>query len=175
MTALCGGCRSVLEPVLTLGDQPLANALLTADMLDAPEPRFPLTLAVCPACGLVQITEPVAPERMFREYAYFSSFSESFVEHARAIATRMIAARQLSGASLVIEIASNDGYLLQHYAADGIPVLGVDPARNVAEAATARGIPTLAEFFDPTIADELRRSGRVADVVHANNVIAHVP
>ena len=175
MTAACGSCGSPIETVLSLGDQPLANALLTVETLDAPEPRFPLALAVCPACGLVQITEAVAPERMFREYAYFSSVSDAFVEHARTIATRMAAAEALDGSSLVIEIASNDGYLLQHYAAQGIPVLGIDPARNIAAAAIARGVPTLAEFFDPTLAEELRRSGRVADVIHANNVIAHVP
>jgi SAM-dependent methyltransferase len=171
----CAACGSNLEPVLSLGDQPLANALLTAETLDAPEDRFPLTLALCPVCGLVQITEPVPPERMFREYAYFSSVSDAFVEHARVIATRMLTAGHLDGSSLVIEIASNDGYLLQHYAASGIPVLGIDPARNIAAAAIARGVPTLAEFFDPALAEELVRTGRTADVVHANNVIAHVP
>ena len=150
MTAACGSCGSPIETVLSLGDQPLANALLTAETLDAPEPRFPLALAVCPTCGLVQITEAVAPERMFREYAYFSSVSDAFVEHARTIATRMAEAEALDRSSLVIEIASNDGYLLQHYAAKGIPVLGIDPARNIAAAAIARGVPTLAEFFDRT-------------------------
>jgi SAM-dependent methyltransferase len=175
VTAACGGCGSRLEPVLSLGDQPLANALLTTESLDAPEPRFPLTLAVCPTCGLVQITEAVPPERMFLEYAYFSSVSDAFVEHARTIATRMIAARKLVESSLVVEIASNDGYLLQHYAAAGIPVLGIDPARNIAAAAIARGVPTLAEFFGPALADDLNRSGQSADVIHANNVIAHVP
>ena len=109
MTASCGSCGAGLVPVLSLGDQPLANALLTEETLAEPEPRFPLTLAVCPVCGLVQITDPVPPEQMFREYAYFSSVSEAFVEHARIIATRMIAARRLTGDSLVIEIASNDG------------------------------------------------------------------
>ncbi len=175
MTTACGGCGSTLEPVLSLGDQPLANALLTTEMLDEPEPSFPLTLAVCPTCGLVQIMEAVPPELLFREYAYFSSVSDAFVEHARAIAMRMTAACRLTDLSLVIEVASNDGYLLQHYAARGIPVLGIDPARNIAAVATARGIPTLAEFFDPVLADELSGSGRAADVVHANNVIAHVP
>jgi len=165
----------MLEPVLSLGDQPLANALLTDETLDAPEPRYPLTLAICPACGLVQITEAVPPEAMFREYAYFSSVSDAFVEHARAIATRMVSGSGLTDSSLVIEIASNDGYLLQHYAAAGVPVLGIDPARNIAAAANARGVPTLPEFFDPGLADELRRAGRTADVIHANNVIAHVP
>ena len=112
---------------------------------------------------------------MFREYAYFSSVSDEMVEHARRIAERMIDRAGLDAGSLVIELASNDGYLLQHYVAQGIPVLGIDPARNVAEAATGRGIPTLAEFFDAGVADDLRRTGRLADVVHANNVLAHVP
>lgn len=175
MTAACGWCRTPLVTVLELGDQPLANALLSADDLDRPEARFPLTLAICPSCGLAQITEAVPPERMFREYAYFSSVSDAFVAHARSIAERVRAGRGLDGASLVIEIASNDGYLLQHYAAAGIPVLGIDPARNIAAAANARGVPTLPEFFDTDLAAELARTGRMADVVHANNVIAHVP
>jgi SAM-dependent methyltransferase len=175
VTAACGSCAAELIPVLSLGDQPLANALLTRESLGEPEPRFPLTLAICPVCGLVQITDPVPPEKMFREYAYFSSVSEAFVEHARIIASRMIDARQLAGDSLVIEIASNDGYLLQHYTAAGIPVLGIDPARNVASAAMARGVPTIAEFFDADLARKLVGSGQSADVVHANNVIAHVP
>ncbi|HET9083681.1 MAG TPA: class I SAM-dependent methyltransferase [Candidatus Limnocylindrales bacterium] len=175
MTSTCGACGSDLEPVLALGEQPLANALLTLEALGEPEPRFPLTLAICPKCGLVQITDPVAPERMFLEYAYFSSVSDAFVEHAKALANRLIATRGLTGTSLVLEVASNDGYLLRHYADAGIPILGVDPARNVAEVARSRGVPTLTEFFDLTLAEDLRASGRAADIVHANNVIAHVP
>ncbi|TMF39981.1 MAG: class I SAM-dependent methyltransferase [Chloroflexi bacterium] len=175
MTAPCGWCGTALTAVLDLGAQPLANALLTADELDAPERRFPLTLAICPACGLVQITEAVPPEELFRDYPYFSSTSDAFVEHARAIVDRVLAARDLTSSSLAVEVASNDGYLLQHYAAAGIPVLGIDPARNVAAAANARGIPTLDEFFDDRLAEELARTGRSADVLHANNVIAHVP
>jgi SAM-dependent methyltransferase len=174
VTTACGSCGSRLEPVLWLGNQPLANALLTADRLDQPEDTFPLTLAVCTVCGLVQITEAVPPELLFREYAYFSSVSAAFVEHARVIADRMTEARGLSDGSLVIEIASNDGYLLQHYVARGIPVLGIDPARNIAAAASARGIPTIPEFFEPLLAKALSASGRAADVIHANNVIAHV-
>ena len=172
----CRGCgRPGLEVVLDLGEQPLANAIIKQDDLASPEPRYPLALAYCPDCWLVQITEAVAPELLFREYTYFSSVSDAFVEHARGIAERLIAERGLGPDSLVVELASNDGYLLQHYAAAGVPVLGIDPARNVAEVATARGVPTLAEFFTCDLADELARSGRTADVVHANNVIAHVP
>jgi SAM-dependent methyltransferase len=172
----CRGCSDgALEVVLDLGAQPLANALLDADDLDRPEPRFPLALAFCRRCSLAQITESVPPEALFREYAYFSSVSDEMVDHAREIAERMIAERGLGPDSLVVELASNDGYLLQHYVARGIPVLGIDPARNVAASATARGIPTVAEFFGADVAADLHRAGRDADLVHANNVLAHVP
>jgi SAM-dependent methyltransferase len=172
----CRGCgRSGLEVVLDLGEMPLANAILTEEDLAHPEPRFPLVLAYCPDCWLVQITETIPPDVLFREYTYFSSVSDAFVEHSRVIAERLIVERKLGPGSLVIELASNDGYLLQHYARAGVPVLGIDPARNIAEVATARGVPTLAEFFTRDLADELARSGRSADVVHANNVIAHIP
>jgi SAM-dependent methyltransferase len=170
----CCGERG-LDVVLDLGSMPLANGLLTQDDLVRPEPRYPLAIAFCSRCHLVQITHTVEPELMFREYAYFSSVSDEMVEHAQRIAHRMIDRSNLDGRSLVVEVASNDGYLLQHYRARGIPVLGIDPARNVARAATAKGIPTMAEFFDANLADSLRRDGRLADVVHANNVMAHVP
>jgi len=172
----CRGCgRSGLEVVLDLGEMPLANAIVKEEDLARPEPRYPLALAYCPDCWLVQVTDTVAPDLLFREYTYFSSVSDAFVEHARGIAERLIAERGLGQDSLVVEPASNDGYLLQHYVRAGVPVLGIDPARNVAEVATANGVPTLAEFFTRDLADELARSGRMADVVHANNVIAHVP
>jgi SAM-dependent methyltransferase len=172
----CRGCgRPGLEVVLDLGEMPLANAILAPEDLSRPEPRYPLALAYCPACWLVQITETVPPELLFREYTYFSSVSDAFVEHARGIAERLIVRQSLGESSLVIELASNDGYLLQHYARAGVPVLGIDPARNVAEVASARGVPTLPEFFTLDLARELAESGRSADVVHANNVIAHVP
>ena len=168
----CRGCgASGLEVVLDLGEMPLANAILTTNALAEPEPRYPLGLAYCPDCWLVQITETIPPDVLFREYTYFSSVSDAFVEHSRVIAERLIAQRGLGSGSLVVELASNDGYLLQHYARAGVPVLGIDPARNVAEVATTRGVPTLAEFFTR----ELATSGRTADVVHANNVIAHIP
>jgi SAM-dependent methyltransferase len=173
---MCRGCgTSRLEVVLDLGEMPLANAILNEEDLARPEPRYPLALAYCPQCWLVQITETVSPELLFREYTYFSSVSDAFVEHSRVMAERLIEQRGLGAGSLVIELASNDGYLLQHYARAGVPILGIDPARNIAEVATARGVPTLAEFFTRDLADELARSGRTADVVHANNVIAHVP
>jgi SAM-dependent methyltransferase len=175
-TAACRGCGLAdLEVVLDLGDMPLVNRLLTESMLDKPEPRYPLALAFCPNCCLVQITETVAPEVLFRDYAYFSSVSDAMVEHVGRLVRDLVPARSLHARSLVVELASNDGYLLQHYVAAGVPVLGIDPARNVAAAATARGIPTLPEFFGTAIAARLRREGKLADIIHANNVLAHVP
>lgn len=176
MSGSCRGCgRQDLNVVLDLGEMPLANGLLTEAALLEPEPRFPLALAFCRGCCLAQITQTVAPEILFRDYAYFSSVSDAMVEHVRLLAAELVRSRALGPESLVVELASNDGYLLQHYVAEGIPVLGIDPARNIAEAATKRGIPTLAEFFGPQVAEDLDRAGRLADVVHANNVLAHVP
>jgi SAM-dependent methyltransferase len=161
--------------VLSLGSTPLANALLTASQLSEPEPRYPLDLVFCPDCALVQITETVPPTVLFSDYVYFSSFSDQAVEHARRLAERVVAERGLGESSLVIEIASNDGYLLQHYARSGVPVLGIEPARNVAAVATSRGIPTVNDFFGPDVATTLAASGQRADVVHSHNVLAHVP
>lgn len=176
MTSACRSCGdAALEEILSLGEQPLANAFLTEADLERPEQRYPLGLAFCPRCCLAQITHTVAPELLFREYAYFSSVSDAMVEHARKLTERLTTERALGPGSLVIELGSNDGYLLRHYARRGIPVLGIDPAVNVAAAATERGVPTLARFFDWSLADELRANGRLADVVHANNVLAHVP
>lgn len=172
----CRGCGAPdLKVVLDLGAMPLANAILKEEDLRRPEPRYPLVLTYCDDCWLVQITETVPPELMFREYTYFSSVSDAFVEHSRIIAERLTQERALGPDSLVIELASNDGYLLAHYVRAGVPVLGIDPAQNIAEVACARGVPTIAEFFTSDLAEELASSGRTADVVHANNVIAHIP
>jgi SAM-dependent methyltransferase len=161
--------------VLSLGRTPLANALLTAEQLAQPEETFPLDLVFCAACSLVQITETVPPEKMFREYLYFSSFSDTVLENAEEIATRMLGARRLNGDSLVMEIASNDGYLLQHYRRRGVPVLGIEPATNIARAAREeRDIRTISEFFGESLARTLRESGERPDIIHANNVLAHV-
>ncbi len=160
-----------LQAILSLGTTPLANALLTREQLAAPEARFPLDLVFCAGCALVQITERVPPERLFSEYAYFSSFSDTIVAAARSLAGRLVAERGLGKSSLVIEVASNDGYLLQHYKAAGVPVLGIEPAQNIAKVANERGIPTRGEFFGREMAGALPR----ADVLHANNVLAHVP
>lgn len=161
--------------MLSLGITPLANALLTESQLSEPEPTYPLDLVFCNECALVQITETIPPQRLFSEYLYFSSFSDQAVEHARRLADRVAVARGLDESSLVIEIASNDGYLLQHYTRRGIPVLGVEPAHNVAAVAVARGIRTVNEFFGPQLAETLVSEGQRADVIHSHNVLAHVP
>ncbi len=159
-----------------MGHTPLANALLTEEELGQPEATWPLDLAWCPACSLVQITESVPPEKMFREYAYFSSFSDTMVQHARKIAESLTNRCQLHGDSLVVEVASNDGYLLQWYQRAGVPVLGIEPARNIARVAEEqKGVPTISEFFGRELADQLVASNQRADVIHANNVLAHVP
>jgi SAM-dependent methyltransferase len=172
-------CRSCgfedLKLVLSLGCMPLANALLAADQLEQAEPVYPLDLVFCPLCSLVQITETVPPEQLSREYLYFSSFSDTMLRHAADLSGRIAASRILDGQSLVVEIASNDGYLLQYYQQQGIPVLGIEPALNVAQVAQEeRGIRTLGEFFGASLAQDLRAQGVLADVIHAHNVLAHV-
>jgi len=171
-------CRSCgyadLTTVLSLGETPLANSLLTAEQLDRPEPLYPLDLVFCPRCTLVQITETVPPEQLFRDYLYFSSFSDTMLRHAQELVGQLIDARHLGASSLAVEIASNDGYLLQYYRDAGVPVLGIEPARNIARVAEERGIPTVADFFGVEVAQGLVREGRRAGVLHANNVLAHV-
>jgi SAM-dependent methyltransferase len=173
---MCRSCGQVdLVPILSLGQTPLANALLTAEQLDQPEPVYPLDLVFCPGCTLVQITETVPPELLFREYLYFSSFADTVVQNAREIVERMIASRHLGNNSLAMEIASNDGYLLQFYHQQDIPVLGIEPAVNIARLAQEqRGIRSLSEFFGEDLAEQLKERGERADVLHANNVLAHV-
>jgi SAM-dependent methyltransferase len=173
MCRCCGDDR--LATVLDLGETPLANALLTADVLDAPEPRFPLVVAMCPTCTLVQITTSVPPEQLFSDYAYFSSYVPGVVANAEEHAKEVLAARQLGPGNLVMEAASNDGYLLRHYVAAGVDVLGIDPAANIAAVAEENGVPTLCDFFGERVGKQLRVEGRRADVFHANNVLAHVP
>jgi SAM-dependent methyltransferase len=171
----CRSCGAAdLEVVLSLGRMPLANALLTREQLSLPEPRYPLDLAFCRACTLVQITETVPPAELFGDYLYFSSYSDTMLRHAKLLAERLADERQLANTSLVMEIASNDGYLLQYYRQRGIPVLGIEPARNVARIAEERGVPTLCDFFGIALAGSLRRRGQQADVLHAHNVLAHV-
>ncbi len=171
----CRACgENGLESVLSLGSTPLANALLAKEQLSEPEPTFPLDLVFCPHCTLVQITETVPPDELFRNYAYFSSFSDTMLQHAQDIVTKIQKVRNLDSSALVVEVASNDGYLLQHYQKLGIPVLGIEPAENIAKVAEQRGIATLCEFFGERVARELAVQDRSADVIHANNVLAHV-
>lgn len=175
ISATCRSCGSAhLQLVLSLGKTPLANALLSADELAQPEPLFPLDLAFCADCSLVQITETVPPEQLFSHYLYFSSFSDTMLRYAEEVASRLVKSRRLGKDCLVVEVASNDGYLLQFYRRAGVTVLGIDPAANVAKAAESRGVPTLVKFFGPDVATELKASGQTADVLHANNVLAHV-
>jgi SAM-dependent methyltransferase len=171
----CRSCgRTELLPILSLGSMPLANALLTEEQLDLPEETFPLDLVFCPQCTLVQITETVSPEKLFREYMYFSSFSDTVLWNARETAERLSTRCGLREDSLVIEVASNDGYLLRNYREKNIPVLGIEPARNIAKVAEENGIQTLSEFFNVKLARQLLEEHLTADVIHANNVVAHV-
>jgi hypothetical protein len=171
---ICG--HSGLTPVLDLGLMPLSDGFLTKAQLEQPEAVFPLEVAFCPSCSLVQILETVPPEKLFCEdYPYYSSFTNALLVHSRDNVLSLIETRQLGPESLVVELASNDGYLLKNYVEQGIPVLGIDPADGPAKAAEAIGVPTLCTFFTRDLADQLVRQGRRADVVHANNVLAHVP
>jgi len=169
----CGGRH--LHPVLSLGETPLANALLGEEDLLRPEARYPLDLVFCADCSLVQITETVPPEALFSDYVYFSSYSDTAVEAARILAERLVREDALGPDSLVLEAASNDGYLLQHYRRLGVPVLGIEPARNIARVAEEKGIPTRCAFFGRELAAALREEGGPADLFHAHNVLAHVP
>ena len=172
----CRACgRPDLDLILALGRTPLANALPTAEQLDDPEPVFPLDVVFCPGCTLVQLAESVPPEQLFSDYLYFSSFSDTMVQHAQELVGRLVAERGLGAEHLAVEVASNDGYLLQHYQRAGVPVLGIEPAANVARVAADKGIPTLVEFFGRALGARLAAEGRRADVIHANNVLAHVP
>ena len=172
-------CRSCGSPdlaiFLSLGDLPLSDGFLEARQLVDNEPRYPLDVAFCSACSLVQILETVPPEELFgADYPYFSSFTDTLLRHSEANVTERISERKLSGNSLVVELASNDGYLLQYYQAKGVPVLGIDPAPGPVAAARKKGIDTLEAFFGIELAKKLAGESRRADVIHANNVLAHV-
>ncbi len=172
----CRSCASSQgKLILDLGIQPLANNLLRPEDLSKPEPRFPLRLGLCASCWLMQILDTVPPVVLFSEYLYFSSFSSTILQHAREAALRYIREFQLTGQSQVVEIASNDGYLLQNFVAAGIPSLGIEPAANIAQVSREKGIETLAEFFEPALAERLARAGKPADLILGNNVFAHVP
>jgi SAM-dependent methyltransferase len=171
----CRSCGSTqISEIVSLGQMPLANALLKEEQLQYPELLYPLDLVFCHQCTLVQITETIPPEQLFSNYLYFSSVSDTVLENAKTIAEHLIATRHLNNTSLVAEIASNDGYLLKNYKSHNISVLGIEPAQNIAHVAEMNGISTLSEFFNNTVAQRLVSEGKQADVIHANNVIAHV-
>jgi len=172
-------CRLCVAPLtrtfLDLGAMPLANSFLRPEQLAQPEPRYPLHARVCGACLLVQVDAVVSPREIFEDYAYFSSYSSSWVEHARRFAASAAQRFALDGNSLVVEVASNDGYLLKHFVALGIPCRGIEPARNVAAVAEAAGVPTEVCFLGRATGAALRARGLAADLLVANNVLAHVP
>lgn len=170
----CGGLA--LEPVIDLGMMPLSDGLVLPDSDPETEPRYPLTVVFCPACSLVQIRETVPPGVLYSDtYPYYSSFSDALVEHARVNVEAIVDRYRLGDEALVVELASNDGYLLQWFVKAGISVLGIDPSPGPAAAAEDRGVPTVCDFFDLDLADRLAGEGRLADVVVGNNVLAHVP
>jgi SAM-dependent methyltransferase len=174
---VCRSCRTPLRRTfLDLGVQPLANSFLTREQVEqGEERRFPLHARVCSECLLVQVEEAVPPEEIFSDYAYFSSYSETWLEHAARFAELASDRLGLDGSSLVLEVASNDGYLLRNFVAAGVSVLGIEPAANVAEVAVKEGVATEVAFFGRALAKELARRGVAADLVVANNVLAHVP
>jgi hypothetical protein len=172
----CRFCKTPLaDTVVDLGMSPLCESFLAADQLDKMEPFYPLHVWVCRKCFLVQISEYVRVEDIFTEYAYFSSFSTAWLKHAEDYVSMITKRLALGTKSFVVELASNDGYLLQYFAKAGIPCLGIEPAANVAKAARERGVETQVVFFDERTAGEMARAGRLADLVLGNNVLAQVP
>jgi 2-polyprenyl-3-methyl-5-hydroxy-6-metoxy-1,4-benzoquinol methylase len=172
----CRFCSTSLRAMMVdLGMSPLANAYLTAEQLHQMEPFYPLRVYVCQRCWLVQLEAFTAPESIFSDYAYFSSYSDSWLQHAKAYVEMAVERFNLTATSQVVEIASNDGYLLQYFVTRGIPVLGIEPAENVAAAAQQHGIQTLVRFFGEDLAKQLVAHGTQADLVVGNNVLAHVP
>lgn len=172
----CRFCEHPLQHVMvSLGSTPLANAYLTRDQLDLKESSYPLDVYVCEQCFLAQLPEFECPENIFGDYAYFSSFSDSWLRHAERYVTEMISRFGIGKSSHVVEVASNDGYLLQYFVQKGIPVLGIEPAANIAEVAQKKGIPTDVTFFGAETARDLLARGKSADLLLGNNVLAHVP
>jgi 2-polyprenyl-3-methyl-5-hydroxy-6-metoxy-1,4-benzoquinol methylase len=172
----CRFCKTELETSFCdLGFSPLANSFIPKDMESEPDIFLPLNVYVCSKCFLVQLPEHEKPENIFRDYAYFSSFSKSWLDHCERYVKDSVSRLNLDERSKVVEIASNDGYLLQFFRELSIPVLGVEPARNVAEAAMRKGINTVVEFFGVSLAHDLVKDGQQADLLIANNVLAHVP
>jgi len=173
---VCRFCKTPLQHVFVdLGGQPLANSYLKTEQLRKMEPHYPLCVYVCDTCYLVQLPEVQTPEEIFSDYAYFSSYSESWLKHAKDYTSLMIDRFGFDARSQVIEIASNDGYLLKYFKEKNIPVLGIEPAGNVAKVAKEAGIPTIVKFFGIKTARELAAEGKLADLLLGNNVLAHVP
>ena len=172
----CRSCQSsALRVVLDLGNHPISNALLTAESPAQEEARYPLQLAFCENCALLQVTETVPPEILYqRDYPYFSSSSPALLQHAASIAQGLIRERGLGPDSLVMEVACNDGYLLRNFVEQGVPCLGIDPAAGPAAHARKIGIPVINDFFSLGLAEDLAAQGQFADVMIANNVVAHV-
>jgi SAM-dependent methyltransferase len=174
-SARCRFCGGRLHEFVDLGMSPLCESFLSAAQLNTMEPFYPLNVRVCGACFLAQVEEYVTPEHIFREYAYFSSYAQSWLEHARRYVAMAVERFRLDPSSRIVELASNDGYLLQFFVERGMTVLGIDPAENVAKAAEARGVPTLTRFFGHALAAELATDRTMADLVIGNNVLAQVP
>ena len=171
----CSSCGAPLSAVvIDLGMSPLSNALVDP-LTPAGDELYPLRASVCESCWLVQVPAVQTRERIFSDYAYFSSYSDTWIAHARGYAAHAIERLGLGEKALVVELASNDGYLLSEFQARDVPVLGVEPAANVARVAQAAGVPTVAEFFGMSLARRLVEEGRAADLIVANNVLAHVP
>lgn len=173
----CRNCAAPLDlTLIDLGRQAVSNSYIPADRAGAPEPTFPLHAKVCQRCWLVQLDTDVPADEIFSgDYAYFSSFSTSWLAHSKAYVEKMIAEFGLGSESLVVEIASNDGYLLQYFVEHGVPVLGIEPSGSVAKVAEGRGVPTLVEFFGAALARRLADEGRHPDLICSANVLAHVP
>jgi hypothetical protein len=175
-TSTCRFCGAALtDTVVDLGMSPLCESYLRPEQLNAMEPFYPLHVYVCRTCWLVQLEQYVSADDIFTEYAYFSSFSDSWVQHAREYTETMIDRFGFDSSSYVVELASNDGYLLQWFVKAGVPALGIEPAANVAVAAEERGVPTLVRFFGRELATELAAEGKHADLLLGNNVLAQVP
>ena len=175
-TKACRFCyRPLTETFCDLGKTPLSNSYIPLKHENEKEPSYPLHAFVCSHCFLVQLDQFETPENIFSDYAYFSSYSESWLHHAKTYAEKMVGLRKLGPSHLVVEIASNDGYLLQYFKEKGIPILGIEPALNVASLAIEKKINTLVEFFSLNLAEKLSAEGKRADLIAANNVLAHVP
>ena len=172
----CLGCETKLPGAfLDLGEMPLANSYVEPKNQDREETAYRLAVAYCPKCHLVQLTHRVAPEDLFSNYLYFSSFSDAFLKHAEDMVESLTSQATLDVSSLVVEIGSNDGYLLRFFKQRGIPVLGIEPAKNIAKVANQRGIPTLDIFFGSSSVNKILREKGQADIIIGNNVLAHVP